>query len=108
MHIGGETMNVEYQDALLDKITKIRADPNICTVMQSTEPEPSNSTANYNQFDYDDIADDQEQNEQFSTYISQTTPSRKKNDRVSCLINKVLQKSLILWQNFMLVQSVEI
>ncbi|CAF2647209.1 unnamed protein product, partial [Rotaria sp. Silwood2] len=83
MHIGGETMNVEYQDALLDKITKIRADPNICTVMQSTEPEPSNSTANYNQFDYDDIADDQEQNEQFSTYISQTTPSRKKNDRVN-------------------------
>ncbi|CAF4803751.1 unnamed protein product [Rotaria sp. Silwood1] len=79
MHIGGETLNVEYQDALLDKITKIRADPNVCAIMQSTEPEPSNTTANYNQFDYDDIDDDQEQNEQFSTYISQTTPSRKKN-----------------------------
>jgi hypothetical protein len=100
MHVGNEDVNRQYYDTLLDKISKIRADPNISAVIQSTEPNSSESTTNHDAFDYDDPNDEHEFDEQFSTSMYQTTSSNRKNDRVSSLTNEYISKFSNFLKNF--------
>ena len=92
MHVGSEDVNQEYQDALVDKISKTRADPNIYAAIKFATSDQSESEKNDDPFDYDDTDDAPEHNNQSSMPMYQTTPSKKKNNRVSCLNNKNLSK----------------
>lgn len=84
MHVNNEDANPEYHDALLERISKIRADPNIYNVMKSSEVEPSTSTNEYDPFEFDDNQDDDpEHHEESSLIVSRNTISNKKDERVS-------------------------
>jgi hypothetical protein len=90
LHVGSEDVNQEYQDALVDKISKTRADPNIYAGIKFAESDQSESETNDDPFDYDGTDDALEYNNKSSMY--QNTSSKKKNNRVSCLNNKNLSK----------------
>jgi hypothetical protein len=100
LHIGNDDVNNEHHDALLNKIIKIKSNPNIHTIIQSTEPKISESKTNTNTFDYYDSDEDTEHNEPVSASLSQNTSTKKKNERVSYFKISVLGNSLGFWQQF--------
>ena len=90
IHIGNDDVNREYYASLLNKISKIRADPNIFAAIETTEPKVTESVTNYGAFDYDDNDENQEDDEEFLMSMCQNTSSKTKNNKVCCLTNKPL------------------
>ena len=84
LHTGIEDSKNEYHDALLSRISKIRADPNISSVIQSSGSDSSHPATHSDTFDYNDTDEDINHDGEVLTSNSQINSKKTKNERVSC------------------------